>query len=98
MRILSVLSFVAISVCAIAQNSPPAFEAASIKPNKSAGARPREEFSPGRYTATNVTLRESRKGPVVVIVIDSVQKPSGALIRTSGASWVDPRNRTGGSP
>ena len=127
MRILSVFSFVAISVCAIAQNSPPALEAASIKPNKSAGERPREElaqalsnfadrpiidktgidglfdinsaaFRPDRFgpnfaaevhadpesLPTIFTMvedqlglkLESRKGPVVVIVIDSVQKPS----------------------
>jgi uncharacterized protein (TIGR03435 family) len=37
--------------------SRPEFEVASVKPNTSVNVRPREEFFPNRYSATNVTLR-----------------------------------------
>ena len=88
MKIRFVMSFVAIfvaiSVCAMAQNSPPAFEAASIKPNKSAGERPREEFSPGRYTATNVTLR------YLIQAAYQIPNPYGPRHYLSGGpDWLD---------
>src|SRR6266478_4061960 len=35
----------------------PSFEVASVKPNKSANARPKEEFFPNRYLGMSVTLR-----------------------------------------
>src|SRR5881296_1179322 len=84
MKIRSVLGVVAINVvCAIAQNSPPVFEAASIKPNNSAGERRREEFSPGRYTATNVTLR------YLIQAAYQIPNPDGPRhYLTGGPDWL----------
>ena len=56
--IASVVAITLVScLCVHAQTSRPAFEVASVKLNKSANARPKEEFFPNRYVATYLTLR-----------------------------------------
>ena len=56
--IASVVAITFVSwLCVHAQTSRPAFEVASVKQNKSANARPEEEFFPNRYVGTYLTLR-----------------------------------------
>src|SRR6187455_2072046 len=53
---LGVLLLVAFSSAAIAQ--APAFDVASVKPNKSGDTRVRFALPPGRFTASNASLRD----------------------------------------
>jgi uncharacterized protein (TIGR03435 family) len=61
-----------------AQNQPLAFEVASVKPNDSGGRGTTMGMQPGRYTATNVTLR--------TLIVSAYRLQSFQLL--GGLGWI----------
>jgi len=69
----------------------PAFEVASIKPNNSGGRGTAMGMQPGRYTATNVTLRNADRERVTASrVFSSRAAPAGLVPITSNIRRHNP--------
>ena len=68
----------AIAGAALVAQAPPAFEVASIKPNNSGDGRVMMENQPGRYIATNVSLR--------LLIRNAYQLQDFQI--TGGPSWL----------
>jgi uncharacterized protein (TIGR03435 family) len=84
----TVVSTLAVALMSLAightQSSSPAFEVASVKPNKSANERGGEEWFPNRYSATNVRLR------TLIHAAYGIPNPYGQRhYLAGGPDWLD---------
>jgi uncharacterized protein (TIGR03435 family) len=67
---------------AVADQAPPAFEVASVKPNKSVDGRRNASFAPGRFSQTNVTVRQ-------LLQMAYSRRAFDVRVITGGPDWID---------